>query len=284
MTSRTTYEKEHHMMTLKRLLRLISNGVLVKPVLAFAFLTTLPAWCGLVTYSDAIPVNFRACESINGNPYVCNQLPNDTITPAPAQVIATINGWNAVVGTLISTTATYGALDVVAAPDDLDNPQPVPANGNFFASLGWVDVHATASFSDMLTIYGGTGTGMVDVSVADSCFSGPTSYCTFTGTLAGTTMSDGDNIVNFTFGQPFSIAASITAFGETEEGGGNNDNGNGNIFIRHVTISGNGNYSYQSASGAGYPFTDATQIPEPGTWLAGLALGLLVVSCRERFA
>jgi hypothetical protein len=140
-----------------------------------------------------------------------------------------------------------------------------------FFTQGFADAHATASFSDYITIFGGSGTGTLSVNYSSACsFEG--SPCPITYVLPPGT---------FTFGQPFLVSASVSAWGDSVNGAGGQDIDEQAFFsLNSLTINGDPQYTYSSASGAIYPFTDANYIPEPATWITGIAA--LLTGCARR--
>jgi hypothetical protein len=116
---------------------------------------------------------------------------------------------------------------------------------------------AAAGFSDEITISGGSGSGTLQYQATPA-----SAYVT----------SDLPSL--FTFGVPFLISASVSAWGC---GGGSCFGGawgTTDFEISSITVSGEGeDFQYSTASGAPYPFTDAQYVPEPSSvFLFGFCL------------
>jgi MYXO-CTERM domain-containing protein len=148
---------------------------------------------------------------------------------------------------------------------------------------------AAASFSDTLTIFGGTGKGVLEI-VESSLTLG-------TGSLDEGNLSARPVISTideaFTFGTPFSLA--LSAVSASTFDGSRCDGGSllieKSIESLTVEVSGLRDVSYSDASGHDYRISVAgsgnspamlTAAPEPGAWVLGvIGFGLLWVARRR---
>jgi hypothetical protein len=207
----------------------------------------------------------------------CDIYPNDGIcnsstTTAPSLTVVAPDGLISVTAEVQQLTLSYGSLSLTAIAGG--------SMGTVTPSYSTID--ATIGFSDMVTIFGGTGLGQLSYTAQTVGY-----IDNENGRCSGHFGSSASVPTTFTFGVPFQIGAQVSAspYG----------------FICTTTITSaftltglsvtdaNGTpltgYSFTDASQTDYPFLNGTFVPTPeastGVLLAaGALLGLLLVRAR----
>lgn len=181
-----------------------------------------------------------------------------------------------------SATAEYGALHAYSYAN-----AGVPASDARSFYVADVQSAASASFTDTITIFGGTGSGLLQFGILVNCRDideGHASASLFIGAAHQTCMGSYhayDFSAAFTFGVPLSISGSATTsahdYSPSDPGDGAGD-GTATVRISSlIVLDGSGNrlagITYDTGSEARYAFENAVHAPEPGTaWLVLLFL------------
>ena len=136
---------------------------------------------------------------------------------------------------------------------------------------------ASATFSDMLTFYGGTGTGTVTIWESVLTYgTGSLDFGSVDPQPTSTKITE-----TFTFGTPFLVTLSAVASGSFNGGLGDGGSLLVQKSIDSISISGHG-ITYSDSARQVYNTSGAagvTGAPEPGTWLLALiGLGMVALA------
>lgn len=188
---------------------------------------------------------------------------------------------------------------IVFSPDGLSSASTGASDSTSYGSVtldtvtnaccgpgGGASIHATASFSDEVTISGGTGTGQLSYAVSKSISLGGSQPTDVAQYSLSTTIP-----LTFTFNQPFSIVMQVSELASVASVG--QSGANVTYSLQSISVSdGSGillnKYLYTDDSGTPYPFVGGSYgiAPEPSSpTLFGTGL-LLVVwgACRAKLA
>lgn len=221
---------------------------------AFALAGTAPAWAGLMTSATA------EAFALGGVQHVC-----DTGTgPVGTAMCSASAGDNAAAAS--NATATYGSVTAFVQ------------GGAFWIGYG-SSATATASFTDTLTFFGGTGTGILSILESVSSHG--------TGSLDSGNLNPPAHVTivrSFTFGAPFDLTLSAVSAGNFT----GTDCDGGSLLVQKtiesLSVSGGG-VRYTDASGHIYNTAGTASFvatPEPSAWVLGLSgIGLVWFGKRK---
>lgn len=195
---------------------------------------------------------------------------NSSATTGTSLTVVSPDGTQSVTATVNSVLVSYGSLAASTTGDSLYGPDPIRTYSLVTANVG---------FSDMVTIFGGTGQGQL--SYTDAI----TGNIDFLNGKGGSYYLTQVNIpTTFTFGVPFAISASLFAESDAFFGGTSED---ASLAITSLSVSdANGNplngYSFTDASETNYAFVNGTlATPEPSMLLL-LIVGVVMICFAAR--
>jgi hypothetical protein len=231
-------------------------------IAVFVFAVSLVARCARADTTEIFNSTASACDQ-NGvcnfasstGPFVTATSPNGGFVSATAQ--ATFN-------------VSYGSLSLETDASGIDDP-------NF--GVGNSEISATVGFSDVVTIFGGSGEGQLSFAAIQQ---GHTDW--YPGAATASFLIVPEIPSTFTFGTPFDLGAQLSA-----SAGGIIFTGSASATFTLTGLSvsdANGNpisgYTYADASGTIYQFEGGEFVatPEPGSGFL-LLLGLTLTRLRS---